>query len=218
MLRKLLPALLLLGAVFPAVATNPVAGVDYDLVPPTAQSASSATKPPVTVTYYFSHYCGDCAFNAGPIDRWFATLPQDVTTLRVIVPIVGQAGKEPTNESYQTLLQLGLLPQIEPKLYALLSRGRSSLADRQTLLAWLGKEGVSADSFEKTAKSFSVAAKTARAQSALGRVMQLERAKIPIIIVDDRYLVSFTSISEIEKKVATLDALVAKARADRGLR
>ena len=84
----------------PAATPTPDMAVDgipvMRMPPPPSPSAAPSRTAPVTVAYHFSHYCRTCAEIAGPMDQWFASLPADVQKLKVIVPIVGQAGQEPS--------------------------------------------------------------------------------------------------------------------------
>jgi thiol-disulfide isomerase/thioredoxin len=202
---------MLLVAALPASAAEPKEGIDYELLPPPEEAPTG----PVTVAYFFSHYCPTCAAQAESVDRWLAALPAGVESLKVVVPITGQAGKEPTNETYQALRQLEQLPQVERQLFAQLGRGTGSFADRESLLAWLAKTGVSTEQFDKAARSFSVAYQVKRANAYGRRVMASKRANIPVIMVDFRYVVTFSPLTPLVQRQATLDALVARSLAER---
>jgi hypothetical protein len=203
----------------PAATPAPGLAVDgipvYRMPPPSSPSAAPSRTAPVTVVYHFSYYCRTCAEIAGQMDQWFASLPADVQKLKVIVPVAGQTRQEPSNASYQAMQQLGVLPQVEPQLFALLGRGNGSLPDRATLLAWLGKAGVSQEAFQKAADSFSVATRTARAQAALLRLMQSDDAGLPAVVIDDRYLVMVSVPREIDRILAAVSKLVMRAQEER---
>lgn len=196
----------------------PAAGMSVDGIPVTLMPPSAAPQSrtaPVTVVYHFSHYCGTCADIAVPVDKWLASLPADVAKLKVVTPASGQGGQEPTNVSYQAMQQLGVLPRVESQLFALVARGNGSLPDEASLLAWLGKAGVSQEAFRKAADSFGVANQAARAQAAVRRLMQSDAAGVPVVVVDDRYIVSVAIPREIDRMLAAAATLVARAQQER---
>lgn len=215
MRRALFIALLCLGTILPAQAAEPAEGVDYELLPPPAAAPAGTAQSPVSVVYVFSHYCGACGEIAERLDRWLAALPAGVVAHRVIAPISNQAGREPANDTYQALRQLGVAPAADRLLFTRLARGTGAFQDREELLAWLAKSGIAVAGFDSTARSFAVAAQISRTNAALRRLMASRGSNIPVAIVDDRYLVPLWATGQLDRRLAILDALVARARAER---
>jgi len=128
-----------------------------ELNPP--QPVESGNK--IEVLEFFWYGCIHC-YNLEPkLDTWLKALPKDVEFRRV--PAVFNERWAHDASIFYAIDALGLLDKLHRPLFDAIHRDRLRTERWPELSAWLQKQGVDAQKFESTLKSFGVQGKTKRA-------------------------------------------------------
>jgi protein dithiol oxidoreductase (disulfide-forming) len=128
-----------------------------ELNPP--QPVESGNK--IEVLEFFWYGCIHC-YNLEPkLDTWLKALPKDVEFRRV--PAVFNERWAHDASIFYAIDALGLLDKLHRPLFDAIHRDRLRTDRWAELSAWLQKQGVDAQKFESTLKSFGVQGKTKRA-------------------------------------------------------
>jgi protein dithiol oxidoreductase (disulfide-forming) len=128
-----------------------------ELNPP--QPVESGNK--IEVLEFFWYGCIHC-YNLEPkLDTWLKALPKDVEFRRV--PAIFNERWAHDASIFYAIDALGLLDKLHRPLFDAIHRDRLRTERWPELSAWLQKQGVDAQKFESTLKSFGVQGKTKRA-------------------------------------------------------
>ena len=128
-----------------------------ELNPP--QPVESGNK--IEVLEFFWYGCIHC-YNLEPkLDTWLKALPKDVEFRRV--PAIFNERWAHDASIFYAIDALGLLDKLHRPLFDAIHRDRLRTDRWAELSAWLQKQGVDAQKFESTLKSFGVQGKTKRA-------------------------------------------------------
>ena len=128
-----------------------------ELNPP--QPVESGNK--IEVLEFFWYGCIHC-YNLEPkLETWLKALPKDVEFRRV--PAIFNERWAHDASIFYAIDALGLLDKLHRPLFDAIHRDRLRTDRWQELSAWLQKQGVDAQKFESTLKSFGVQGKTKRA-------------------------------------------------------
>jgi protein dithiol oxidoreductase (disulfide-forming) len=170
-----------------------------------AQSTEDPSK--VEVIEFFWYGCPHCYAIEPSVRAWLAKLPKDVTFKRVH-PAIG--GWEPHAEIYYTLETMGLVDQLQQKVFDAIHKENVNLTDPKVRTAWLAKQGVDPAKYDAISKSFTVATKLNRARQ---MAINYKVDSVPKIVIDGKYVVP----GEISPGVyafanGTVDQVIAMAR------
>ena len=193
-----------------AVAAEPQEGRDYTLVVP-AQPALDPTK--IVVLDFFSYACPHCFVFAPALNSWESKKPADVVIERVAISVGRQPWVAPAQLFY-TLRSLGKDRDLDGAVFNALHVEHVDLSSAAAVTRWAAAHGVDRTVFAATFDSFSVRSFLARGDQ-LARTVQLRG--VPSMVVDGQYLVAIDSGGDLQAQLAIVDALIAKARAERGL-
>jgi thiol:disulfide interchange protein DsbA len=177
---------------------------------PLANPQAVDTGDRIEVIEFFWYGCPHC-FDLEPVlEKWTAKLPGDVAFRRI--PAIPTPRWAPNARTFYTLEALGELERLHGQVFNAIHLDRVNLNDEKIQIEWMAKKGVDRARFDAAWKSFSVQSKTKRA-------VQLTRAYdvdgVPALVVDGKYLTSVSMAGSPEALLKTLDALIAKARAER---
>jgi thiol:disulfide interchange protein DsbA len=140
---------------------NPVEGVQYvKLAQPAPVSLQSPDKK-VEVVEFFWYECPHCNAFEPVLEPWARQLPPDVAFHRV--PVGFTARHQVAQRAYYALEEMGQLEALHSRVFAAIHVQRQRLLSDQAYAEWVGKQGVDAEKFATTMKSFSVATKARRA-------------------------------------------------------
>ena len=115
----------------------------------------------IEVLEFFWYGCIHC-YNLEPkLDTWLKALPKDVEFRRV--PAIFNERWAHDASIFYAIDALGLLDKLHRPLFDAIHRDRLRTERWPELSAWLQKQGVDAQKFESTLKSFGVQGKTKRA-------------------------------------------------------
>ncbi len=200
MLKKWWAALLLLVSAVAMADIQP--GRDY--VELRAPQPSSAPAGKVEVIEFFSYTCIHCYRLEPAVESWAAKLPAHVSFRRE--QIVWSKEMEPLARLFATQRQMGLLDKLHKPVFDAMMRDKQNLADEKLLTPFLKAQGVDANAFLQTSKSFGMASQVSRAAK-MTRDYQVEGT--PTFVVAGRYA---TMAAEPARLLQVVDELIAKAK------
>ena len=178
---------------------------------------STEVRDKIEVTEFFWYGCAHC-FNFDPIlHKWLKKLPADVAFRRVPAIFPGKNGAPgnwtPGAKLYYALEAMGLLEKLHGEVFDAMHIDRINLQDEKVLREWLGRKGVDAQKFFDTWNSFAIQGKVQRAQQL---TLQHGLTGVPAMVVDGKYMPASGGAGSHEEVTAILDALIDKARKERG--
>jgi thiol:disulfide interchange protein DsbA len=187
-----------------SLAQAPVEGREYSLIQP-PQTPAGAAK--IEVLEFFSYACPHCSSFEPMIGPWARSLPQDVAFRRVPVSFLFNA--ENFQRTYYALESLGLVEQMQAKVFAAVHVERQRLDKPEDIAALVTKNGGDGAKFLGAFKSFSVATAVTKAKK-LQADYKIE--SVPAIAIHGRYLTSPSQANGGPQSLAVADALIDKVR------
>jgi len=220
-LRRLLCSALVLGfagATAVAAPATPKEGVQYQVLP---QPQETQAGKAVEVTEFFAYYCPHCDAFEPLLAEWVKKQGNNIVFKRVHVP--AGARVVPQQRLFYTLEAMGLLGQYHEKAFAAIHQQRMRFDNDEEVIAWAAKSGIDRARFTDTYRSMGVSAKLRHA-SAMMQAYNVDHW--PFVAIDGRFVTSPSMAnqgvtearSETEQQqvaLGVMDALVAKARADK---
>lgn len=196
----------------PAVvsAADPVEGRDYTMITP-AQPVVDPNK--VVVTEFFSYACPHCAGFAPTLRLWEASNPADVVLDRVSVSLGREAWVLPA-ALYYTLRSVGKEKELDAAVFDAIHVDRRNLFAIGPLGDWVASQGLDRAKFLATLQAAVTQSFVTRGD-ALSQAVQLRG--VPTLVVDGKYMVIINDSGDLVAQMATVDALIARARRERGL-
>ncbi|MFO1315988.1 MAG: thiol:disulfide interchange protein DsbA/DsbL [Burkholderiales bacterium] len=165
----------------------------------------------IEVIEFFSYGCPHCGELEPHLQSWLKNKPADVTFRRI--PVMFQPRWEGLARVYYTLDALGEEAKLTPEVFTAVHGKGLQLWDEKVFLDWAAAKGLDRKKVEDMWKSFGVAGKVNRAKQLAG-AYQIQ--SVPTIIVDGKFTTGPERLPNGHAGVpATVDALVAKARAER---
>lgn len=201
-----------------ASAAEPKNGAEYKTLP-VAQNTDSGNK--VEVIEFFAYYCPHCYRFEAPLAEWVKKQGANIAFKRVHV--TAGPGVLPQQRLFFTLDALGLVDQYHDKVFEAMHVERNRLGSEQAVFEWAAKTGIDQAKFGEAWRSFGVPAKLRRADAMMG-AYKVEFW--PMVAIDGRFLTSpsqageasATALTEAQQQqsaLATMDFLVAKAKAEK---
>ena len=187
-------------------AAAPVEGQDYFLI---ENASAPETGDKIEVVEVFSYACGHCANFQPFIDGWKKTQPDDVDFQ--YIPAAFGSTWDDFARAFYTAQVMGILDKTHDDLFKALHTERRPLRGAKAIAAFYGDYGVDPKVFEGTMNSFAVNAKIGRSKQQVPR-WQVDGT--PTLVVDGKYRV-VASNKGFDNMIRTLDAVIAKARAER---
>jgi len=209
LMRRLLPLAAVFMASLPLAAAAQSAALEEGsqyvrLKNP--QPVESGKK--IEVIEFFSYGCPHCGDLEPILQGWFKTMPADVQFRRV--PVMYQDRWVPLAKIYYTLDALGEEARLSPEVFTAVHAGGLSLWQEKTFFDWAASHGLDRKKVEDMYNSFGIAGKVNRAR-AIAQTYQIQ--SVPTIVVDGKFVSN--KVSSHRAMPAVIDALVAKARAER---
>ena len=187
-----------------ARAQAPVEGRDYTLIQP-PQPPANATK--IEVCEFFTYACPHCNAFEPMVGPWARSLPADVAFRRVPVNFLFNADN--FQRTYYALEAMGLVDQMQPKVFAAVHVERQRLDKPEDIAALVAKNGGDSAKFLAAFKSFSVATAVTKAKK-LQADYKIEA--VPALTIHGRYLTSPSQANGAPQSLAVADALIDKVR------
>ena len=211
-IRSLVASLAL--ACFAALAPTGAAlgaGIDptgkYDAIKP---PQPTETPGKVEVVEVFSYACPHCFTFLPTMEHYEETKPDYVELRRM--PAIFRDSWVPLARAYYTAELLGVIDRVHRPIFEAIHVRNEPLQDRDTLMKFFEKHGVSNEDFNKTYDSFAVESLVRKAQ-----VMQ-QRYRVrgtPSVIVNGKYRVSGNLAGSPEEMILVVGALAERENAER---
>ena len=157
---------------------------------------------------FFSYGCPHCGDLEPFLQGWLKTMPADVQFRRI--PVMFQERWIPLAKIYYTLEALGEEARLSPEVFTALHGKGISLWQDKTFFDWAASQGLDRKKVEEMYNSFGIGGKVNRARLA-AQAYQVQ--SVPLVIVDGKY--ASNRVRSHGAMPAVIDALVAKARAER---
>ncbi len=198
----------LLAMVTPVGAELAV-GRDYVPIIP-AQATDNPAK--LEVLEFFSYGCPHCAEFHPVVAKWAAALPNDVVFRRVPVSF-----KRPPWASlarlFYALEATGELARLDNAVFHALHQAGNRLYDEQSIVTWVGAQGVDSKKFADAYNSFGVISKARRADQ-MAEAYRIQG--VPAMAVDGKYLVTGKDAKGHAEIIALTNQVIDKVRRERG--
>jgi thiol:disulfide interchange protein DsbA len=196
-------------------AANPPAGGqtnwqykegDYYSTLTSAQGGSSAAGK-IEVAEVFWYGCGHC-YNLEPvISDWEKRLPADVSLVRI--PVMWNPTNEIHARVFYTAEALGKRAQISPAMFKAIHIDNKPMSEEPAIQKLFEEFGVSAETFNKTFRSFAVESQLRRAKDLTTKY----RVKgVPLLVVNGKYLTDGPQIKSHDDLLAVAEELVQRER------
>jgi thiol:disulfide interchange protein DsbA len=168
------------------------------------------TGKKIEVIEFFSYGCPHCNDLEPFLDDWLKRLPPDVQFRRV--PVMFQQRWEPLARIYYTLEALGEETRLSPEVFRAIHVNNTPLYQDKTFFDWAASKGLDRNKVADTYNSFAVSSKFNRAKSL---VAAYNVQSVPTIVVDGKFITASDRVGTHAALPGAIDALVAKARAER---
>jgi thiol:disulfide interchange protein DsbA len=194
-------------AVTAAGAADLVEGKDYVRLK-NPQPVETGKK--IEVIEFFSYGCPHCSDLEPILQAWVQKLPPDVQFRRV--PVMFQQRWEALAKIYYTLDAMGDEARLSPEVFKAVHVNGLPLYEDKTFFDWAASHGLDRTRVAEVYGSFAVSSKFNRAK-ALAQTYNIQ--SVPTMIVDGKYLTASDKVGTHAALPPVLDALIAKARAER---
>ncbi len=168
------------------------------------------TGKKIEVIEFFSYGCPHCGEFEPILDAWLKTVPPDVQFRRV--PVMFQDRWVPLAKIYYTLDALGEEARLSPEVFTAIHGKGMALWQEKTFFDWAASKGLDRKKVEDMYNSFAIAGKMnrARQQAELYRVQS-----VPLVVIDGKFITASDKVGTHAMLPPVMDALIAKARAER---
>ena len=164
----------------------------------------------IEVIEFFSYGCPHCSDLEPVLQGWMKTLPPDVQFVRV--PVMFQDRWVTLAKIYYTLDALGVEQKLSPEVFVAIHKSGTNLASEKTFFDWAASKGLDRKKVEDMFNSFAVAGKMNRAKA---EAQQFSVQSVPMIVVDGKFVTATDKVGSHEALPPAINALIAKARAER---
>lgn len=203
LLKHIIAALLFLFAT--QVWADVEAGRDYKELSP-AQPTHSGEK--VEVLEFFFYGCTHCFHLHPQLSAWEKKMPKDVALQ--YVPVIFRDSWEGMARTFYALDALGQQRRLHDDLFDAWNVKNIELGDEAQITNFVAQHGVDKAKFSAAYNSFTMSSKVARSNQ---MVRDYGIRGTPTIVVDGKYVITGLEPAE---TIKVLDAVVAKARKERG--
>jgi thiol:disulfide interchange protein DsbA len=187
-----------------AAQGGPIEGKQYAKVEPPVPPVAPGK---IEVIEFFSYACPHCNAFEPTVEAWAKKLPADVNFQRVPVPFL--MNYENLMKTYYSLDILGLVNQMQSKVFAAIHVDHNFLEKPADITALMAKNGVDAAKFTSTFNSFSVATAVTRAKKLFA---EYKIDGVPTLAVQGRYTTSPGLAGGFDQAFSVVDYLVQRAR------
>ncbi|VXB23370.1 thiol:disulfide interchange protein DsbA/DsbL [Massilia sp. 9I] len=199
-----------------ASPADPKNGVDFQTL--SAPQPVQATSKKVEVIEFFAYHCPACNALEPTLNGWVKKQGDNIVMRRIHLPFQGPA--DPEAHLFLTLEAMGKLEEYHGRVFQAVHVQRQRLMKDDAIIEWAAKNGLDRAKFMETWNSFGVTTKLRR----LGQISNNYKVTgTPTIIIDGKYVVSPSQVSEANKiqgmeatmqaTTQVMDALVKKAAA-----
>lgn len=164
----------------------------------------------IEVIEFFSYGCPHCADLEPEMQAWLKTMPGDAQFVRY--PVMFQDRWVVLAKIFYTLEGLGVEPKMTPEVFTALHRNNVNLASDKAFFDWAAGKGLDRKKVEDMYNSFAIAGKLNKAKS---EAQKYNVQSVPMIIVDGKFMTATDKVGSHAALPGAINALIAKARAER---
>jgi protein dithiol oxidoreductase (disulfide-forming) len=164
----------------------------------------------IEVIEFFSYGCPHCNDLEPYLQTWMKTLPSDVQFRRV--PVMFQDRWKLLARDYFTLEAMGEDVRLSPELFKAIHVSGLPLYEDKAFFDWAASKGLDRAKVVDTYNSFGIESKMKRA-TVLAQEYNVQA--VPTLVVDGKFVTLSDRVGGHAGMPAALDALIAKARAER---
>lgn len=192
----------------PALAADLQTGRDYKAINPPLPAA----KGKIEVLEFFSYGCPHCSDFHPLVSQWAAKQGKDVSFRRVPVSF-NRPEWARLSRIYFALEATGDLAKLDTAVFIAIHEQRMNFKTDEAVVTWAAGKGIDAKKFGDALASFSMQSKVQRAdqEATAARI-----SGVPAIAVDGKFLVNNEAAGTYEELLKLTDAVIAKARQERG--
>ncbi len=176
----------------------------------TTSQGTSSPPDKIEVAEIFWYGCPHCYDFDPIIEQWKATLPADVSFVRI--PVVWN----PTNQVHARIMYtaeaLGVLDKIHAAAFRAIHQQNNMLMDEADIIKLFKDNGVDEAAFREAYGSFGVTSQLKRAENLTRRY---GIRSVPIIVVNGKYVTDGKEIRSFPDLLSVTEELVARERQDR---
>lgn len=169
------------------------------------QPVESGAK--IEVIEFFSYGCPHCGDLEPVLQGWLKNVPADVQFRRI--PVMFQERWISYAKIFYTLDAMGAEARLSPAVFTTIHGRGANLWQDKGFFDWAAAQGLDRKAVEDMYGSFAIAGKVKRAQMA---AQAYGVQSVPLAIVDGKFMTKDVPHAAMP---AVLDALIAKARAER---
>lgn len=219
-LRFALVAVSLIASTAFASPADPKVGAEYKAL--TARQPVQSVGDKIEVIEFFMYHCPACNAVEPEFTKWIQLRKDTITVRRVHMPHSGP--DDPEAHMFVTLEAMGLEEKMHAKIFQAAHVQKIRFNAEPTIFEWVANNGVDKAKFISMWNSFGVGTKMKRL------IPTLESYNVdstPTFIVDGHYLTNPSMVFDANKSagqarlpqdtMVVLDALIAKARAEKGV-
>ena len=164
----------------------------------------------IEVIEFFSYGCPHCSHLEPELEPWIKSMPPDVAFRRV--PVLFNPSWVTLAKIYYTLDALGVEARLTPEVFQAIHEKNTNLSNEKTFLDWIATKGVDRKKAEDMMASFAIAGKVNKAKS---QAQAYQIQSVPTVVVDGKFVTAPDKVGTHAAMPGAINALVAKARAER---
>ena len=183
-------------------------GVQYKAI---ENAQPTASDDGIEVLELFWYGCPHCYYLESDLEIWLKNKPDDVNFVRV--PAILGPSWELYARAYYTSELLGVTDKVHKPMFERIHKEKKPIRNVEQLKEIFMAQGVSAQDFDNTYKSFAVITKTNRARQAAS---MYGIKGVPALVVNGKYRTSATEAGGNKEMLDVVDFLVEQERAAAG--
>jgi thiol:disulfide interchange protein DsbA len=176
----------------------------YEVLEPAVPAETSGK---IEILEFFHYGCPHCRTFEPLLTQWKKNLPADVALGRVPA-IWGNPELQRYAQLYYALEVAGQADRLSETIFTAIQDEHVPLHKEEAVQAWIGKQGIDAQTFIATYKSFGVQSKVKRADQ-LARLYKIEG--VPTLAVAGRFLTGGS-----QESLKVVDQLIDRVRTNKG--
>jgi len=165
----------------------------------------------IEVIEFFSYGCPHCADLEPVMQAWAKTMPADVQLVRV--PVMFQDRWVVLAKIFYTFEGLGVEPRMTAEAFTAIHKNNVNLTSEKAFFDWAASKGLDRKKVEDMFNSFAIGGKMNKANQA-AKTYQVQ--SVPLVIVDGKFMTASDKVGSHANMPSAINALVAKAKAERG--
>lgn len=206
-MRNIIKGLFVVAALlFGSTACSEEASQGYTMLVPAQPTAGKK----IEVLEFFSYGCSHCFHLHHDLSAWAKKMPKDVEL--TYVPVIFRDSAEPLARTYYALESMPNFEKMHDAVYRGIHVGNAELFDLDSIASFVAKQGADRAKFTAAYNSFSMSSRVSRAKQMI-RSYAIQGT--PTLVVDGKYVITGLQPAD---TIRVLDAVIAKARKERGKR